>query len=72
MATLEPGEQSDTIIRSVGFKANFHFEKCDCEHHNVDLIICVPLVLYLDNVQHSQDVMCSIKQLLGRPRDDYR
>ena len=40
MATLEPGEQTDTIIRSVGFKANFHFEKCDCEHHNVDLIIC--------------------------------
>ena len=38
-ATLEPGRETDAIIKSVGFKANFHFEKRDCERHNVDLII---------------------------------
>ena len=26
-ATLEQGEQTDTIIKSVGLNANFHFEK---------------------------------------------
>jgi len=38
--TLEPGLETDMVIRSVGFKSNFHFEKRDCKHHNVDLIIC--------------------------------
>jgi superfamily II DNA helicase RecQ len=38
-ATLEPRPETDTIIRSVGFKSNFHFERRDCERHNVDLII---------------------------------
>jgi superfamily II DNA or RNA helicase len=38
-ATLEPGLETDTVIRSVGFKSNFHFEKRDCERRNVDLII---------------------------------
>jgi superfamily II DNA helicase RecQ len=38
-ATLEPGVETDTVIRSVGFKDSFHFEKRDCERHNVDLII---------------------------------
>ena len=37
MATLEPGKQTDTIIRSVGFKGNFNFEKCDCKHYKCRL-----------------------------------
>jgi hypothetical protein len=36
---LKPGLETDTVIRSVGFKLNFHFEKHDCEHRNVDFII---------------------------------
>jgi superfamily II DNA helicase RecQ len=35
-AMLEPGKQTNTIIRLV---ANFHFEKRDGERHNVDFII---------------------------------
>ena len=38
-ATLEPGLETDMVIRSVGFKSNFHFEKRDCERRNIDLII---------------------------------
>jgi len=38
-ATLKPGVEMDMVIRSVGFKDSFHFEKRDCERHNVDLII---------------------------------
>jgi len=38
-ATLEPDEQTNMIISSIGFKANFNFEKHNCECHNVDLII---------------------------------
>ena len=37
-ATLEPGPETDAIIRSISFKANFHFEKRDCERHSVDEI----------------------------------
>ena len=38
-ATLEPGCETDAVIQSVGFNDSFHFEKRDCECHNVDLII---------------------------------
>ena len=38
-ATLEPGRETEVVIQSVGFKDTFHFEKRDCERHNVDLII---------------------------------
>lgn len=38
-ATLEPGRETEAVVQAMGFKDSFHFEKRDCERHNVDLII---------------------------------
>lgn len=39
-ATLEPGRQTDSIVRAVGLRpGGFHFEKRDCERQNVDIVV---------------------------------
>lgn len=38
-ASVEPGHETKEVIRRVGFRQNnFHFDRRDCERHNVDYV----------------------------------
>ena len=38
-ASVEPGHETKEVIRRVGFRQNnFHFDRRDCESHNVDYV----------------------------------
>ena len=38
-ASVEPGHETKEVIRRIGFRAgNYHFDRRDCERHNVDYI----------------------------------